>query len=373
MQFLCSAAELNLTVLSLLQSLAAGNAHQAFSKQSSPCSTPFSSKDHATPSEKEVYSSPTHPNTLNVLGMQPAFKQPSEEYSTAEEEDDEDYKLEDDEVEEKDEKEEEEDYSLSRDLTSLSVGTQGLIENETIPDLLGSDSSHSNLASHADLSAIDSFELSGFKDISATGLPPSLSQQTVRQGVSQKRVTLGSVVDMGEETIEENVESDVASRSSVDSSFDRVGLLDDRFEMFGVLKKKYKVAKSVTLTLPPRNVDSRCTHYTHSTAPLSGGMVVMGSQVPPSTVYRQSLLSSYHTIGTDRTGLSSSVAPNHVHRFDTWPVEASVVYTISMASIIIYGRSSHIQKLALEGGSYNSYALKQLSSYDGNKFLSNTS
>ena len=55
---------------------------------------------------------------------------------------------------------------------------------------------------------------------------------------------------MGEETIEENVESDVASRSSVDSSFDRVGLLDDRFEIFGALKKKYKVAKGVTLTLP---------------------------------------------------------------------------------------------------------------------------
>ena len=280
-------------------------------------------------------------------------------------EEEEEYDLEDDEVEE-----EEEDFSLSQDLTSLSVGTQGLIENETIPDLLGSDSSHSNLASHADLSAVDSFELSGFKDISATGLPSSLSQQTVRQSLSTKRVTLGSVIDMGEETIEENVESDVAS--SVGSSFDRVGLLDDRFEMFGILKKKYKGAKSVTLTLPPRNVDSRCTHYTHSTAPLSGGMVVMGSQVPPSTVYRQSLLSSYHTIGTDRTALSSSVTSNNIHRFDTWPIEASVAYTTSMASIIIYGRSSHIQKLALEGASADSYGLKQLSSYDGNKLLSST-
>ena len=89
--------------------------------------------------------------------MQPAFKQPSSEYSTAEEEEDEEYELEDDEVEEEGMRKKRRRLFFITRSTSLSVGTQGLIENETIPDLLGSDSSHSNLASHADLSVIDSF------------------------------------------------------------------------------------------------------------------------------------------------------------------------------------------------------------------------
>ena len=93
----------------------------------------------------------------------------------------------------------------------------------------------------------------------------------------------------------------------------------------------------------------------------------MGSQVPPSTVYRQSLLSSYHYWHRQNRFILISCT-NNIHRFDTWPVEVSVTYTISMASIIIYGRSSHIQKLALEGASADGYGLKQLSSYDGKKF-----
>ena len=385
MLFLCSAAELNLTVLSLIQSLAAGNAQRIFAKQNSspPPATPFSSKDQSAPPNTAAQYPPAsgydkeqsqRVTTLNVLGMQPTFKHPPTDYTESDEADeDEEEEKEEDEEDDEDEEEREEEYSLSRDLTSLSVGTQGLIENETIPDLIGSgsDSSHTQLASPEDLSAYDSMEISGFKNISAAGLPSSLSLQTAgRQSVTTKRVTLGSVIDMREGIIEDEPASDVPSRSSVDSSFDRVGLLDDRFEMVRAMKKR--AAKSVTLTLPPRNVDSRCTHYTHSTAPLSGGMGVMGSQVPPSTVYRQSLLSSNQTFSTNRTGLSSSMASDNSHRLNTWPAEISTAYTLAMASIVIYGRSSHIQKMALEGNSTDGYGLAQLSTYGCDEDLSST-
>ena len=85
---------------------------------------------------------------------------------------------------------------------------------------------------------------------------------------STMKVTLGSVVGLSDDVdSNKHIDSDVASRFSVGSSIDRVGLLDDRFEL---VKKRHHYqpvligAKSVILSLPARNADSHCTHYTHS-------------------------------------------------------------------------------------------------------------
>jgi len=37
-------------------------------------------------------------------------------------------------------------------------------------------------------------------------------------------------------------------------------------------------------------------------------------------------------------------------KFETWPSEVALAYVLNMAAVVIYGRTSRIQKFALEGG-----------------------
>ena len=138
----------------------------------------------------------------------------------------------------------------------------------------------------------------------------------------------------------------------LDEAIDRVGLLDDRFRYFRPPRQQQGKqlgfsGRSVTLSLPGRDVETRCTHYTHSTAALSGGGGVPGSQVPPSTIYRHSVYSIPLTIESSEN--RESAVFGNVPKFENWPSEVALAYTLNMASVVIYGRTSLIQKMALEG------------------------
>lgn len=71
-----------------------------------------------------------------------------------------------------------------------------------------------------------------------------------------------------------------------------------------------------------------------------------GSQVPPSTIYKHSVYSIPLTIESENR---ESAVFGNVPKFENWPSEVALAYTLNMASIVIYGRTSLIQKMALEG------------------------
>ena len=129
---------------------------------------------------------------------------------------------------------------------------------------------------------------------------------------------------------------------------------------------QHKPENSFSLSELNRNADTRCSHYTHSTAPLQGGANMLGSQVYPSTVLRQSMLSSEGPSPPpppqlpppgkapppqvpDNPTTSPSPLQGESFRFEDWPSEIALIYTINMASIAIYGRTSLIQRQSLEG------------------------
>ena len=173
--------------------------------------------------------------------------------------------------------------------------------------------------------------------------------------------TRGSLV--GHSLIEEKLET---LGSPLDEAIDRVGLLDDRFQYFRPRQQGKHLGfsgRSVTLSLPGRNVETRCTHYTHSTAALSGDGGMPGSQVPPSTIYKHSVYSIPLTIESEN---EESAVFGNVSKFENWPSEVALAYTLNMASIVIYGRLSLIQKMALEGldpRAAQQYTLLQLSEF----------
>ena len=109
---------------------------------------------------------------------------------------------------------------------------------------------------------------------------------------------------------------------------------------------RIKDPQGVSPPAPNQGLDSQYTHYTHSSAPLSGGAGVPGSQVPPSTIYRRSTLS---TPATELLNIHSTTVLGNSSKFENWPNEIALVYTLNMASIVIFGRSSLVQKVALEG------------------------
>jgi len=113
--------------------------------------------------------------------------------------------------------------------------------------------------------------------------------------------------------------------------------------------------------------DSRCTHYTHSTAPLDGGGAILGSQVPLSTVYGvHSVASIPSTIKSVMEDLTLDTPPKDL---ESWPWELAYVYTQCMASLVTFGNTSMIQKFAFDGFTFDaprysnggqSYGLQQL-------------
>ena len=427
---LCDAAKINKDILLLVQSLAAGTIKNFQEGGSPKKSTKISSSDSRQPSlsnyrdeldeENNTISinmdsgSELFPNktqdaknvtTLNILGVQPTFMEveTESEYTT--------YTAED----EGEDENEEEGSSTRRTpgLSHTSVTTQALIDAESIPDTPMSTRS-TEYASIPYLSTLDSFELSELKITSTTdgnqsgaldsqhvsvakgssgvleemeeesgwnetGLSGSedLWPKKERKSSLQKKVTLVSLPitpEVSMSPLSDSGESALSSSSESrlhKSTIDRVGLLDDRFELIGVLKRRTNDngPKSVTLALPaPHRPDSRCTHYTHSTAPFSwvGGRV-LGSQAPPSTVYQQSILSLSQSIGSDEV-LSASGDTVEVHCFNTWPIEIQLSYVLNMADIVVSGYDSDVQRTALVGteddATTRQYSLVHLSGYE---------
>ena len=113
--------------------------------------------------------------------------------------------------------------------------------------------------------------------------------------------------------------------------------------------------------------DSRCTHYTHSTAPLDGGAVILGSQVPLSTVYGIHSMASIPS--TIKSVMEDPTLDAPLKDLESWPWELAYIYVQCMASLVTYGETSVIQKFALDGFSFDAprhsdgargYGLQQL-------------
>lgn len=172
--------------------------------------------------------------------------------------------------------------------------------------------------------------------------------------------------------IEEKLE---ALQSPLGESITQVELLDKQHQSQG-----YNVpslgASGGNVTLFGRNVETRCTHYTHSSSALSGGAGVPGSHIAPSTVYRHSVYSPL-TIDVENEesgGLSSRETVSHA-TFENWPSEVALAYTLNMSDVVIYGRTSQIQSTALEGMSsrekgVGGLGLKQLAGFSHTKHSS---
>ena len=351
MSILCSAAQRNQKVLHFVQGLSVGASSvetvqrekeddDMVNKESTPASTPAPS----VAIKNDVA-------TLNVLGVQPKFIDPeSSTYTIDSSKDDETRR------------EEEDINNISNN--TLSVCTQALIENESIPDTLLPTSTEPS-GSHVirgdeEITSLE--EPSTFKDSYTSYLIHISSQYNQSQTSpkvessndkkTDKRVTLMSASaynpseeEGGGEEDDDNDDDDVAS--SVGTSINRINLLDDRFEF---VKAKEGgggggKGKIVTLTLPQVEIhrpDSHCTHYTHSTAPFSWGAGVLGSIAPGSTVYQHSILSTPSTIKTDLSTVSLT-------NFTSWSWEVKLTYAVGLADIVMYGRDSNLQSVALMG------------------------
>ena len=246
-----------------------------------------------------------------------------------------------------------------------SVGTQSLIENESIPDIVPSGSS-SNTS--VDLGSVSSIEVGFSKSVGIFSIGSELKPAEISQNLDssamcnerskEKSGGTDSIslletrlsVECTGAAVDDKVESPLGE------SFDRVGLLDDRFQYLQLNRahaeqdgRHIAGGKSVTMSLPRRNVETRCTHYTHSTAALSGGAGIPGSQVPPSTLYRHSVFSVPLTLDTENEE-SVTFGGRTAPKFESWPSEVALAYVLNMAAVVIYGRTSRIQKVALEGG-----------------------
>ena len=288
----------------------------------------------------------------------------------------------------------------SQELLESSVGTQSLIENETIPDIIASGSS-SNTS--VDLGSTSSLELGLSKSAGIFSLvsefkstrsgSKNLGTSTVSNELSKER--RGGSGAAGEKkasvsgTLETSASADQGKtvESPLEESFHRVGLLDNQFQYLQVNQDHDQQAggdrcmgnqgKTVTVSVPGRNSETRYTHYTHSTTALSGGAGILGSQVPPSTLYRHSVFSFSlpPSLGTENVAFWEESAS----KFENWPSEVALTFVLNMAAIAIYGRTSHIQRIALEGGCMTErlggvikkdYGLLQLSEFETEGTLS---
>lgn len=379
MNILCNAALINQRVLQLLQCLAAGTPItipvpdssklvEAVAADAQKCNDNTdkawldnkSSSINSDTDTNRVYPSAnaTQVATLNMLGMQPTFREPSPKDSDDQQKDD------------------EEEDSIER-YSTLSITTQALIETESIPDIMASSQS-TLLQSELRLSNIDSLDLfknsSGgqtFKPSTNEVLEESSSGHHTddhpdrgKKKVGQKRVTLGNAnllehhpsspaIERSSPTIDDDIVSQ--SSSCGGNSIDRVELLDDRFEF---------KAKIVTLSIPPPRNDSSCTHYTHSIAPFSWAAGAPGSQVPPSTIFCESIRSETSTVDTAVT--VSTPALQSAYSYTSWAGIIQIAYTLNMADIVLHSMDSNIQRMALLGCEENQtsqYSLAQLASY----------
>lgn len=400
MNILCTASESTLDVLHLVQSLASGSVRRYYldedragtshSQQTSNSTRECLTKHSAslTPSENrgkdtahqfkkgtrftlpatvdsKVQTSHVRIKkslkTLNVLGMQPDFSeslagslgQTLTHSGTGE----------NDTMNGSPSKPSEEDpqchqqeQSNCSDTLLQSVRTQSLIENESIPETPPSQYSSNTtvlgLGSSATLEATVSMSKSAGLLASSNSYSKNLdlSISNVLSTAILSSNPSGDIPAIGEEP-DSSASSIIPVQRKVVSPVS--GLLVDYAQptkhASEELPTLHEVASSQTShqdTLPNKGFESQYTHYTHSSAPLSGGAGVPGSQAPPSTIYRRSTIS---TPATELHNIHSTTVLGNTSRFENWPNEVALVYTINMASIVIFGESSLIQKVALEG------------------------
>lgn len=363
MNILCYTARLNIDVLQFLLKLASnGMEHQGMTCTTSTTSNDITNHRSLSPSsDQEKYTTSYECRdvpTINLLGVQPKFKLEEEEGE-----------------EENDEEDNDDDESISGNTSHTSVNTQALIDTESIPDILPSNTDTNSPQIISTTLTLDSLELKNsstaenlsrpFDDAALTSSEISTDTTTKRNPTSNKRVTLVTAANSHVNSDSEDIASTDGDTAS--SAINRVGLLDDRFEL---IEKKGGATKSVTLIIPPpRDTDSHCTHYTHSTAPFSCGAGVLGSQAAPSTVYQQSILSLPSTISKDES-LIMSPSFQHMHNFDTWPSDVRLAYTLNLSDVVIYGKDSNISRMALVGQDevHKRYCLSELAAYNDLQF-----
>lgn len=401
MNVLCTASETTLDILRLVQSLASGSVRRYYFSEDRGTSetqqTPTSARECLTKhsasltttenggqdtvlqykkgtrftlpnsadlhdSNKQVSGARTKKSlkTLNVLGMQPDFSEslagslgqtlthsgtdtamPSA--SKQSEEDTQGHQQEE---------------SNCSDTLLQSVRTQSLIENESIPETPPSQYSSNTtileLGSSATLEPTVSMSKSARLLASSNSYSKNLdlSMSNVLSTAILSSNPSGDIPAIGEDSVSSIIPVQRKLVSPVS------GLLADYGQPTKHTNEElptlHEVASSqsshqgtrIKDTVPNPGLESQYTHYTHSSAPLSGGAGVPGSQAPPSTIYRRSTVS---TPATELHNLHSTTVLGNSSRFENWPNEVALVYTLNMASIVIFGRSSIIQKVALEG------------------------
>ena len=402
MNILCTASECTLDVLHLVQSLASGSVRRYYldedragtshSQQTSNSTRECLTKHSAslTPSENrgkdtahqfkkgtrftlpatvdsKVQTSHVRTKkslkTLNVLGMQPDFSeslagslgQTLTHSGTGE----------NDTITGSPSKQSEEDMqgyqqeqSNCSDALLQSVRTQSLIENESIPETPPSQYSSNTTVLGLDSSATLEATVSMSK---SAGLLASSNSYSKNLDLSISNVLSTAILSSNPSpAIGEEPDSSASSLIPIQRKLVSPvsGLLVEYAQptkhASEELPTLHEVASSQTShqdtriqdALPSKGYESQYTHYTHSSAPLSGGAGVPGSQAPPSTIYRRSTIS---TPATELHNIHSTTVLGNTSRFENWPNEVALVYTINMASIVIFGKNSLIQKVALEG------------------------
>lgn len=342
--------------------------------------------------------------TLNVLGMQPSFREPYPESvytdvtQNINDDDDDDsifeagyhQELNSDAVH-LTKPQEQDTYTGSAYTADVeSVATQSLVDSELVPKTIDSSraSTHSqHLSGMGELrSELTLGEVSPSHSFIITS-SPWLKSSTSNNGSNvdhskliidaggTHRSTYDDVMNRDTHTpdprvdvkqLGENVCGEEELRSSLGESLDKVGMLGNPDESHFPHSPHRPVTegvlgRNVTLSLFPRNVETRCTHYTHSSSALSGGAGVPGSRIAPSTIYQHSIYSPL-TIdieeedeqgkgmlvsGGNVTGQIAEIS--HHPSFESWPSEVAVAYTLGICDVVIYGRTSHIQSSALQG------------------------
>ena len=404
---LCTASETTLDILHLVQSLASGSVRRYYldedrgtsqsqltSTSTRECQTKHSAsltptenggRDTALQFKKGTrFTLPASPDpqdskmptshvrtkkslkTLNVLGMQPDFSESlagslgqTLTHSGTGENDT--VTTSPSKPNEEDTQGHQQDQSNCSDTLLQSVRTQSLIENESIPETPPSQYSSNTtvleLGSSATLEATVSMSKSAGLLASSNSYSKNLdlSISNVLSTAILSSNPSGDIPAIGEEP-ENSVSSIIPVQRKLASPVS--GLLADYGQPTKHANEElptlHEVASSqsshqdtrIKDTVPNQGLESQYTHYTHSSAPLSGGAGVPGSQAPPSTIYRRSTIS---TPVTELHNIHSTTVLGNTSRFENWPNEVALVYTLNMASIVIFGRSSFIQKVALEG------------------------
>lgn len=452
MNILCTTSQLNLDVLKLIQSLAAGHTLPQSSGKATPQSRPTSCSPSTAmktgrgtsgagtqesllspyvkgtrfllPSQagasdlvssKKTHSTQNKVATLNVLGMQPDFNvADAESIYTAE------HTVTSCQTKEESNQTLREKKSASTKAASISdikfvqnrfphlimqrhpsgatltfnsglvassVGTQSLIANESIPDPLPStEVSNVTMMEMGSIMTLDPSESLGksiglFASSTSKNLEISISN-LVSPGLMPSGDLTSSREDFATSTVpkgleEQSVGNDLLAEELKEEDQGAQGgngQEEENVEPTGKAKKfvevKWESTKKPTQSLGTSSQDnkdtthyphhpqhiklvisgseqsmnrpeSQVTHFTHSTAPLAEGAKMLGSQVHPSTVLHQSIFSNKSS--------RSSPSPKELCRFEDWPLEVALSYTLCMGSICIYGKTSQIQQTALEG------------------------